>query len=176
MERKAKMGMSALMIVAITFIIIGVSFLPIGIASFVFGWSVEGSLTVFSLIFGGMGLLFLVLGITFLSIEIKKRNTCNRLLQEGYYILAEVIEVDKNYNVSYGGNGRTGGRHPYIVKCGYTDENGTLHIFSSRNIKRYPGNELIGRQVRVYLDRNDYNSFKHYYVDVDEVLGNVVEH
>ena len=69
-----------------------------------------------------------------------------------------------------------GGRHPYILKCGYRDENGTLHVFSSRNIKKYPGDDLIGRQVRVYVDRNDYNNFKYYYVDIDEVLGNVIEH
>ena len=58
MERKAKMGMSALMIVTITFIAIGAVFLPVGISSFVFGWSVEGSLMVFALVFGGVGSVF----------------------------------------------------------------------------------------------------------------------
>ena len=31
-------------------------------------------------------------------------------------------------------------------------------------------------QVRVYLDRNDYNNYKNSYVDIDEILPNVVEH
>ena len=171
MERKAKMGLSAMMIVAITFTIIGITFLPIGIIAGMGSMAVDGSLSVFVMMFAGLGALFLTLGVIFLSLEIKKRNRCNRLLTEGYYILAEIIDVNKNFNVQYGNHG-----HPYVIKCGYTDENGTLHIFKSRNITRYPGNNLLGQQVRVYLDRNDYNNFKNYYMDIDEILPNVVEH
>lgn len=171
MERKAKMGLSAMMIVAITFTIIGITFLPIGIIAGVGNISVDGSLAVFVIMFAGLGALFLGLGILFLVLEMKKRNRCNRLLAEGYYILAEVVDVTKNFNVQYGKHG-----HPYVIKCGYEDETGTLHIFNSRNINRYPGNDLIGQQVRVYLDRNDYHNFKNYYLDIDEILPKVIEH
>lgn len=171
MERKAKMGMSALMIVAITFIFIGIIFLPFGITAGVGNMTVDGSLTVFVIMFAGLGTLFLGFGILFVIIEMKKRNRCNRLISEGYYILAEVLDVNKNFNVQYGKHG-----HPYIVRCGYTDEHGTLHIFKSRNITQYPGNDIIGQQVRVYLDRNDYNNFKYYYMDIDEILPRVIEH
>ena len=171
MERKVKMGLSAMMIVAITFIIIGGSFLPIGIFAGINLMSVDENFILFAVIFGGMGCLFLTLGIVFLVLEIEKRNLSNRLLAEGYYIYAEVLEVNQNFNVQYGNHG-----HPYVIKCGYTDENGTLHIFKSRNIIRYPGNDLIGQQVRVYLDRNDYNNYKNYYLDIDEILPKVVEH
>ena len=171
MERKVKMGLSAMMIVAITFIIIGGSFLPIGIFAGINLMSVDENFILFVVIFGGMGCLFLTLGIVFLVLEIKKRNLSKRLLAEGYYIYAEVLDVNKNYNVQYGNHG-----HPYVIKCGYTDENGTLHIFKSRNIIRYLGNDLIGQQVRVYLDRNDYNNYKNYYLDIDEILPKVVEH
>ena len=171
MERKVKMGLSAMMIVAITFIIVGGSFLPIGIFAGINLMSVDENFILFVVIFGGMGCLFLTLGIVFLGLEIKKRNLSNRLLAEGYYIYAEVLEVNQNFNVQYGNHG-----HPYVIKCGYTDETGTLHIFKSRNIIRYPGNDLIGQQVRVYLDRNDYNNYKNYYLDIDEILPKVVEH
>lgn len=171
MERKVKMGLSAMMIVAITFTIIGITFLPIGIAAGVGGMLVEGSLAIFVIMFAGLGALFLALGIIFLVLEIKKRDRCNRLLAEGYYIYAEVLDVNKNFNVSYGKHG-----HPYVIRCGYEDENGILHIFKSRNINRYPGNNLIGQQVRVYLDRNDYNNFKNYYMDIDEILPKAIEH
>ena len=171
MERKVKMGLSAMMIVAITFIIVGGSFLPIGIFAGINLMSVDENFILFVVIFGGMGCLFLTLGIVFLVLEIKKRNLSNRLLAEGYYIYAEVLEVNQNFNVQYGNHG-----HPYVIKCGYTDETGTLHIFKSRNIIRYPGNDLIGQQVRVYLDRNDYNNYKNYYLDIDEILPKVVEH
>lgn len=171
MERKVKMGLSAMMIVAITFTILGATFLPIGIIASMGLMSVSGDFVVFVAMFTGLGSIFLVLGIIFWWIEIKKRNRCNRLLAEGYYIYAEVLDVNQNFNIQYGNHG-----HPYVVKCGYTDETGTLHIFKSRNIRKYPGNNLIGQQVRVYLDRNDYNNFKNYYVDIDEILPNVVEH
>lgn len=177
MEKKAKMGVSALTILTIVFMAIGGVFFPIGILMFVLGCKIDSGMFIMAIIFGGVGTLFLALGIMFLFMEMKKRKVYNRLLQEGYYILAEVVEIDRNLSVSYGNTNTVGGgRHPYIIKCGYTDENGTMHIFSSRNITRYPGNDLIGRQVRVYVDRNDYNNFKYYYVDIDEVLGNVVEH
>lgn len=171
MERKAKIGLSALMIVAIIFSILGVTFLPIGIIVGVGGMTVDVGFVVFAIVFGGLGALFLLLGIVFLILEIKKHKRSNRLLAEGYYILAEVLEVTKNFNVQYGKHG-----HPYVIKCGYEDGSGTLHVFKSRNINRYPGKNLIGQQVKVYLDRNDYNNFKNYYMDIDEVLGNVVEH
>lgn len=171
MERKVKMGLSAMMIVAITFTIIGIAFLPIGIIAGMGNMAMGGNLTVFVIVFAGVGTLFLGLGILFMILEIKKKNRCNRLLAEGYYILAEVMDVNKNFNIQYGKHG-----HPYIVRCGYADEHGTLHIFKSRNISQYPGNNLIGQQVRVYLDRNDYNNYKNYYMDIDEILPKVVEH
>lgn len=171
MERKAKMGLSAMMIVAITFTIIGITFLPIGIIAGMGNMTVDGSLAVFVMVFAGLGALFLGLGIVFLILEIKKYKRNNRLLTEGYYILADVLDVNKNFNVQYGRHG-----HPYVVRCGYTDEHGTLHIFKSRNITQYPGNDLIGQQVRVYLDRNDYNNFRDYYMDIDEILPRVIEH
>ena len=171
MERKARMGMSAMMIVAITFIIVGSAFLPIGLFAGMGLMSIDGGFILFVVMFGGMGCLFLALGIVFLVLEIKKRNLSKRLLTEGYYIYAEVLEVNQNFNVQYGNHG-----HPYIIRCGYTDETGTLHVFKSRNIIGYPGNNLIGQQVRVYLDRNDYNNYRNYYVDIDEILPNVVEH
>lgn len=171
MDRKVKMGLSAMMIVAITFTILGATFLPIGLIAGLGLMQVDGSFIVFVVMFAGLGSIFLALGILFLVLEVKKRNRCNRLLAEGYYIYAEVLDVNQNFNIQYGNHG-----HPYVIKCGYTDENGTLHIFKSRNITRYPGNNLIGQQVRVYLDRNDYNNFKNYYMDIDEILPNVEEH
>ncbi len=171
MERKIKMGLSAIMIVAITFTIIGVVFLPFGIVAGLGLMSVDGDLPMFVAMFTGMGGLFLVIGITFFVIEIRKHNKCKSLLSGGYYIYAEVLDVNQNFHIQYGNHG-----HPYVVRCGYTDETGTLHIFKSRNLKKYPGNNLVGQQVRVYLDRNDYNNYKNYYMDIDEILPNVVEH
>ena len=63
MERKVKMGLSAMMIVAMTFSILGIVFLPIGIAAWVGNWDIEGEPIVFVAIFTGLGTVFLILGI-----------------------------------------------------------------------------------------------------------------
>ena len=77
MERKVKMGLSAMMIVAITFTILGATFLPIGIIAGLGLMQVDGSFSVFVIMFAGLGSIFLALGILFFVIEIKKRNRCN---------------------------------------------------------------------------------------------------
>ena len=95
----------------------------------------------------------------------------NEMNNNKVYITGEVVSVERNLAVQYGNHG-----HPYIVRCKYEDFNGTTHIFKSRNISRYPGNVSEGMPVRIYLDRNAPDSYKNYYMDIDEVLGNVVEH
>ena len=171
MEQKIVVNKSARLIVGLVFAFIGMIFIPIGTGVHALVMRYVPGGTLFLILFAGMGSIFLAIGIILVMLEIKMRNLQNRLLAEGYYIYAEVLEVNRNLNIQYGNSG-----HPYVVKCGYTDENGTIHIFKSRNITRYPGNNLIGQQVRVYLDRNDYNNYKNYYMDIDEILPNVVEH
>ena len=84
MERKAKMGLSAMMIVAITFTIIGAAFFPIGLIAGVGNMAVEGGLAIFVIVFCGLGAIFLTLGVLFFVLEIKKKNRSNRLLAEGF--------------------------------------------------------------------------------------------
>lgn len=174
MERKAKMGMSAMMIIAITFIAIGVIFLPVGVGTFAMVWNIGGedlAVSATFLVFTIIGLVFLIIGSAFLAVEMQKRRTSNRLLKEGYYIITEVVSVDRNWNVSYGKHG-----HPYVIRSKYDDGSGAIHIFKSRNILVYPGSNLEGQMVRVYLDRNASDVYKHYYMDVDAILQKVVEH
>ena len=63
MERKVKMDISALLIVAIVFVSIGVAFVPIGIVSVVAVVKGDSFWYIFALVFGGLGTLFLLLGI-----------------------------------------------------------------------------------------------------------------
>ena len=129
-KKKAKVGMSAMLIVAIVFIGMGITFLPIGIAAYVANWNVEGNLIVFATVFGGVGALFLALGIVFLVLTINNGKRCNRLLQDGYYITTQVVAIDRNWNVTYGRYG-----HPFVIKSNFVDYNGTIHIFKSRRRK-----------------------------------------
>ena len=166
MERKSKTGLSALLIVGSVFTIVGASFLAIGLIIYYALKEEEGAI-LFLLIFGGIGLLFFVLGVIFLIVELKKKLRNDKLLGAGNYVMAEVLEVTLNYNVA------VNRRHPYIVRCRYQDMYGNVHIFKSRDLFFDPTDLLKDRMVKVYVDGENY---KHYYVDIDEVLPNVIEH
>ena len=60
-----------------------------------------------------------------------------------------------------------------MVKCSYKDGYGNVHIFKSRNLMFDPGEFLKDNMVRVYIEGENY---KHYYVDIDEILPKVFEH
>lgn len=163
MERKAKAGINALLVIGIIFTLIGAVFLTVGIVSYIF----MAEMLFFSLTFGSIGLVFFVLGVIFLSVEMKKAVWNNRLLQTGNYIIAEVAEVRTNYAM------QINGRHPFIVMCQYQDMSGNVHIFKSRNLLFDPSSLLKDQRVKVYVDGEE---FKHYYVDIDEILPKVIEH
>lgn len=165
MERKAKIGADALLIAGIVFSCVGALFLVIGIA---LSFSMNGKdAAVFLLAFGGIGLIFLVVGLIFLIVKIKKKLLCNRLLQSGNYIMAEISEVNVNYNVTING------RSPYVVECRYQDMAGNVHIFASRCLYFNPEPLLQSQMVKVYVEGDNY---KHYYVDIDEILPKVIRH
>lgn len=163
-ERKAKQGISALLIVGIVFACMGAVYLAVGIAFFL--WERE-DVAVFLMSFGGLGLIFLIAGAICLFLEIRKRRRCNRLLSAGRYITAEITEVNICYTV------RVNRRYPYVVICRYQDMEGNVHLFKSRHLFFDPAPLLKDRMVRVYVEDGN---FKHYYVDIDEVLPNVVMH
>ena len=166
MERKSKTGPSALLIVGSIFTILGAVFLATGVIIYYALKEEEGAI-LFLLIFGGIGLLFFVLGVIFLIVELKKKLRNDKLLGAGNYVMAEVLEVTLNYNVA------VNRRHPYIVRCRYQDMYGNVHIFKSRDLFFDPTDLLKDRMVKVYVDGENY---KHYYVDIDGVLPNVIEH
>ena len=166
MERQSKTGPSALLIVGSVFTILGAVFLATGVIIYYALEEEEGAI-LFLLIFGGIGLLFFVLGVIFLIVELKKKLRNDKLLNAGNYVMAQIMEVSLNYNVT------VNRRHPYIVRCRYEDMYGNVHIFKSRDLFFDPTDLLKVRLVKVYVDGENY---KHYYVDIDGVLPNVIEH
>lgn len=165
MERKAKIGFDALLVVGIIFSILGPFLIVIGISAFLAVRSEED--IIFLSVYGGTGLIFLVIGLAFLTIKIKQRQRCNRLLESGSYIMAEIAGTGINYNV------RINGKSPYVVECQYRDMLGNVHIFKSRCLYFNPEPLFQDRLVKVYVEGDDY---KHYYVDIDGVLPQVIRH
>lgn len=167
-DKKAKVGVNAVFIVGLVFTVIGAIFLVLGI---IMGIGLRRELGIdaipFLFSFGGMGLLFFVLGLVFLITLGNKKKTSQRLLDNGNYVVAEIFDISQEYNVM------VNGRHPYIVNCKYEAMDGTVHIFKSRYLYFNPETLLKNNVVRVYVDNDN---FKKYYVDIDEVLPAIVEH
>lgn len=162
-KKKVKVGTGANFIVGLTFIIIGVTFLPLGIVLNKVVENIEDK-KIFLYTFGGLGTVFLIVGcILFISILNKKRKF-QQLLDEGYYVIAQICEIKPNYAISINGN------HPYVIHCKYEEINGNIHIFKTRNLFFNPEDLLKSNSVKVYTDRNN---FKNYYVDIDEILPTI---
>lgn len=164
MEKKAKLDKGAFFIIGLIYAVLGSIFLALGI---ILAIVVSDDARLIGLIFGGIGSLFFVLGIVFLGITWNKKRRASKLLQSGRYIWGEIAEYRFNYNV-YVGN-----RSPVILLVRYVDPYGTTHIFKSGNVYLSFCESLVGQKVKVYVEENNFN---HYYVDVDGLASNVVEH
>lgn len=166
MNRKSKMEMGVFLVVGGIFAFLGAAFLTIGVSVYCALKEEEGAI-LFSLIFGGMGLLFFAMGVVFIIMVWKRKHRNDRLLASGNYVTAQITEVAVNYSVN------VNGRCPYVVHCQYQDGYGNVHLFRSRNLYFDPTDLLKDTMVKVYVDGENFN---HYYVDIDAVLPNVTRH
>lgn len=124
----------------------------------------EGSL-LFLGIFGGMGLIFVVLGVIFLVVAVNRYKAIKALLEEGRYVTARVIDVIQNRSV------RINGRFPYKIICQYDGNyGGAPHVFESDNIINHPG-DIMNYFVKVYVDKSNWNL---YYVDDSSLMNSAV--
>ena len=153
------------LIIGFVFTLNGTVFLGVAISTFFSNLGAE--MILFTCIFGGIGLVLFIVGIICLYFALKKRKHIKRLLSDGKYVMAEIVGVGRSYNV------KIWGYHPYVVTCQYQDISGDVHMFKSRYLRFNPEPLLKDQMVRVYVDAEDYN---YYYVDIDEVLPNIIEH
>lgn len=165
MERKIKLGTRPAMICAIVFSIIGLHFAILGLTFLLTNTDSETKMTGMALL--PLGCVFLTLGIVLLCLELKRRRRLQRIYSEGRYLWGEVVDIKVNYNVS------VNNWHPHALLVKYQDASGNIHLFRSRDLYRFTDHSLIGRQVKVYYE-ND--SYKYYYVDIEDILPPVFEH
>ena len=78
MEKKARIGRSALLIIGIIYTALGGTFVILGIALATLLRDNDGFMV--GLIFGGIGVIFLILGIIFLVVEFCKKRQSDALL------------------------------------------------------------------------------------------------
>ncbi len=116
-----------------------------------------------SLILGGMGVVFTLIGGGGLFFIIRRKMIRNWVKKNGTTVRAEVTEVFRNTSISYNG------RNPWAVVCTWTDFSGTTHSFQSDSLWSDPANYIKrGDQINVRLDTRRPKSF--YLVDTDSVI------
>lgn len=166
---KKKYGWTAWGILGFVFMPMGLIFLPLGLCL----WFAKAGHhpedpKVFLIVFGAIGAVFLILGLAFLSVDLRRRARMRRAYEGGYYVMAKIADVKANLNV----NGIHG--NPYTLECHYSDpDTGVTHVWFSRNLYMNVKDLLQSDEVPVYVDRSDYGIG---FVDVDAVLPEISVH
>lgn len=149
-----KGSISALWIIGLVYSVLGALFVVLGI---VLALTLEEGL-LFCVIFGGIGLIFLILGIIFLGVEYRKRKNVEQLIASGRYVWGTIADWRVNRSIE------VCGRHPIVLLVRYVDGRGQEHFFRSPSLRIVGGPQLRGKQVRVYYGDPD---FRHYYIAAD---------
>ena len=92
--------------------------------------------------FCGIGFTFLLLGLGFLLIDIRRRYLMRRAYLGGNAVTAKVVAIRNVNNVNMNG------QHPVVLDCEYQG-----NIYHSRYL--YRNVPEIGTEVTVYVDRMD---------------------
>jgi len=92
--------------------------------------------------FGGFGTVFLLLGLGFLFIDLRRRHLMRRAYNGGNAVTANVIGVRSVNNVNING------QHPVVLDCEYQG-----NIYRSRYL--YRNVPKTGTEITVYVDRID---------------------
>lgn len=125
------------------------------------------SLDLLFLIFLGLGLISLIIGVTGISAKARGKKSERRLKENGELIYADYVETI--INTSYSVNGR----HPYKIICEWTNPvDSEEYTFKSKNIWSNPEDIVEERNIKqfpVYIDKNNK---KKYFVDIDILTEN----
>ncbi len=115
-------------------------------------------LSIIGFIFTPLGLVFAIIGYSFLIVNFKKRKQKRRLLETGQVIYARIIDIYRNSSV------QVNGRSAFVIECVFEDEySGESRVFKSENMFVNPYKAQVGYDIPVYLDRENPRK---YYVDV----------
>lgn len=157
--------------------IFGFIFSPMGLLFLIIGlavgqsknthWEGNSDPAVFTAIFCGIGGLFLLLGLCFLAVDVRRRYLLRRAYNSGNCVDAQILGVvtQRNVNMTYGS--------PRMVEASWTDPNGVVHVYHSRYLKTDVTKLLTSETVPVYIDRYNENIG---FVDIDAVLPEIHIH
>ena len=189
METKKKFGWTA-------FGLIGSIFAPMGLLVVILGavlgqstnarWKTASDPVIFTAVFCSVGGLFLVLGLVFLALDLRRRYLLRRAYVSGNRVEAEILGMAEPQSGNmFSGSTRvmqaeasrkeqmafsTG---PRVLEAAWTDANGVAHIYRSRYLHSNVEKLLKSNIVPVYIDR--YNEDIGF-VDIDAVLPEIRVH
>lgn len=167
---RKKMGWTVYGIIGFIFAPIGFLFLMIGLLVGQSGtahWKGNGDPEMFIAVFCGIGGLFLLLGLGFLFVDVRRRYLQRRAYEGGNCVDAQILGVvtQRNVNMTY--------VQPKMIEAAWTDPNGIVHVYRSRYLKTDVMKLLKSDTVPVYIDR--YNESIGF-VDIDAVLPEIRIH
>lgn len=128
------------------------------------------SLDLLFLIFPGIGLIFVIIGVTGILVKIKRKMLEKRLKENGEIIYADYVEtvINTTYSVN--------GIHPYNIICEWNNPmDNKKYIFKSKNIWLNPESIILEKNIKqfpIYLYKN---SKKKYVIDIDNLTEDVVD-
>lgn len=164
-----KFGWTEKGIIGWIFSLIGAFFILVGTLLSVFGVGVDpAGPMLFLCVFGGMGAVFLLIGLGLVYADVNRRNMLQQAVDSGHYVMAKIVGVQRRLNVNVRGT------HPYVVECHWMNrDSGELHVYYSRYLYFDPTDLFTAKEVPVYIDRMNE---KYAFVDIDKVLPKVVDH
>ena len=169
MAERKKYGWTVNGLLGMIFSPLGFFFLAMGVLFWYFkvGETPEAPWT-FLYVFGGMGLVFFLVGLGLLISDLHRRALLRRAYEGGYSVMTQIAGVNTQKNVN------TNGKNPSVVECHYTaPATGVVHVYYSRYLYINVSDLLQSDQVPVYIDRmNDRIGF----VDIDAVLPKIQVH
>lgn len=111
-----------------------------------------------AVILGGLGAVFLSVGVGVWAYGARQRKKERHLLQKGQVIEADVQSVDLNEALSING------RNPYVVRCQWLNpQTNQVHVFQSGHVWFDPTEHLDRDKVRVYVE---VGNLRNYLVDL----------
>ena len=175
MEKKKKMGWTAFGLFTVLGAVLGQAKNA--------RWQGADDPVIFTAVFCGVGGVFLVLGLVFLGLDLRRRYLLRRAYESGSRVEAEILGFveERNMNRFSGrtpvaqasGTGVTVTGHPRVLEAAWTDANGVVHVYRSRYLYVNVEKLLKSNTVPVYIDRYNENIG---FVDVDAVLPEIRVH